>query len=78
MDKDHMAKECEFLSRHDVLNHILDEMRTDAVSELLSASNTDYETIAACQAKAGAVDTIRSMFRFHMDQAGANKPGSVV
>lgn len=78
MDPDYLAKECEFLAHHDVLQYILDEMRAEAVETLLTTDNADYMAIAEHQARALVVDHLRGLFKFHMEMAGTKKPGSVV
>lgn len=78
MDAELLAKESEFLSRHEVLNYILDEMRAEAIEQLLSTDNNDAAEIAANQANARAVDHIRGLFRFHMNNTAKKQPNPVV
>lgn len=74
MDKDYFAKECEFLGKHEVLNFILDKMRTESVDAVLSANPTDYAAIADAQAKANAVDHIRTLIAVGA-KAKSEEPG---
>lgn len=57
---EYLAKECERLSRDDVLNHVLDTMRTNAVDALVyRADASKPEGVIYAQCMVRVIDDLR-------------------
>lgn len=65
---EHLAKECERLSRDDVLNYVLDTMRTNAVDALVyKADAAKPEGVIYAQCMIRTIDDLRLELRAQAD-----------
>lgn len=78
MNPDHLAKEAARLKADPIFNKALDDIRADALNELVTANADDKTTIIRLQQVAAVTNEIRNVLDRYIMAAGAEQenPGS--
>lgn len=71
-DPEYLAAESERLLKDNVLNHALDEMRTEAIDALLGCAASDMVAVTKWQQKVAAIDDIRGQLERWMNAKPEN------
>ena len=59
MNKDDLAKEADFLFRHEILKYALTELRMESLEKLATTQPDDIVRICGLQAQVTAIDELR-------------------